>query len=139
MRLFLGFKLAVNALSRFSDPHHFNADPDPACYFIADLDPAFHFNADSDLAPHQGDANLSLLAVSTPPFLDSRSSTALFEPRNLLNFDLYASPDPAFHSNGGSGSSFQKHCGSGTLVLSKLQCQDSLTLYLGHPRHLLDE
>ncbi len=34
--------------SRVADPHHFNADPDPA----------FHFNADPDPAPHQNDAYL---------------------------------------------------------------------------------
>jgi hypothetical protein len=30
------------------DPHHFNADPDPA----------FHFNADADQAPIQSNGNL---------------------------------------------------------------------------------
>ncbi len=34
--------------SRIVDPHHFNADPDPAFHFNADPDPAFHFNADPD-------------------------------------------------------------------------------------------
>jgi hypothetical protein len=39
-----------------SDPHHFNADPDPAYHLNADLDPAFHFNAvpDPNPAPHEG-------------------------------------------------------------------------------------
>jgi hypothetical protein len=34
----------------FSDPHHFNADPDPAFHFNADpdSDPALHFNEDPD-------------------------------------------------------------------------------------------
>jgi hypothetical protein len=35
--------------SRVADPHHFNADPGPAFYFIADPDPS---------APHHGDAHL---------------------------------------------------------------------------------
>ncbi len=45
------------------DPHHFNADADPAFHFTADLDPAFHFNADPDPdpAPQQNDGNLKLL------------------------------------------------------------------------------
>jgi hypothetical protein len=33
-----------NYLCRVSDPHHCNADPDPA----------FHFNANTNTAPHQG-------------------------------------------------------------------------------------
>ncbi len=48
-------------LCRVSDPHHFNADPDPA----------FHFNADPNTAYHQGDANLRPLA-SRPPFWVSK-------------------------------------------------------------------
>jgi hypothetical protein len=55
-----------------SDPHHFNADPDPAFHFNADPDsyPALHFNQDPYAAPHQGDANLR-------PLL-SRASRASF-------------------------------------------------------------
>ncbi len=34
-----------------TDPHHFNADSDPASYLNADSDPAFHFNADPDPLP----------------------------------------------------------------------------------------
>ncbi len=30
------------------DPHHFDADPDPACHFDSDLDPTFYFDADPD-------------------------------------------------------------------------------------------
>ncbi len=37
-------------LSRVADPHHFNADPDPAFHLKADPDPSFHFNADLDPA-----------------------------------------------------------------------------------------
>jgi hypothetical protein len=61
------------------DPHHFNADPDPAFRFNADPDPAFHFNADPDPAfhfnaepdpaPHQSDWNLR--PPSRTPFLTS--------------------------------------------------------------------
>jgi hypothetical protein len=32
----------------FPDPHHFDADPDPACHFDADPDPSFHCDSDSD-------------------------------------------------------------------------------------------
>jgi hypothetical protein len=40
-----------------TDPHHWNADPNPAFHFIADPDAACHFNADpdSDPAPQQID------------------------------------------------------------------------------------
>ncbi len=42
-------------------PFHFDADPDPACYFYAnpdlDPDPAFQFDADPDLTP-QNDPDL---------------------------------------------------------------------------------
>ncbi len=36
--------------TRVTDPHHFNADPDPAFHLNADPDLAFHLNADPDLA-----------------------------------------------------------------------------------------
>jgi hypothetical protein len=34
-----------------ADPHHVDADPDPACHFDADPDPdpAYNFNTDTDL------------------------------------------------------------------------------------------
>ncbi len=37
-----------------ADPHHFDADSDPAGHFDADPvpDPAYHFNGDPDLAYH---------------------------------------------------------------------------------------
>ncbi len=31
-----------------ADPHHDDADPDPAFHFYADLDPTFQFDADPD-------------------------------------------------------------------------------------------
>jgi hypothetical protein len=31
-----------------ADPHHADANPDPACHFDADPDPTFHFDADPD-------------------------------------------------------------------------------------------
>ncbi len=57
-----------------SDPHHFNADPDPAFYFNAETDQPFHFNVgvvpDPDPAPNRDDANLRPLAYRPfqPPF-----------------------------------------------------------------------
>jgi hypothetical protein len=33
---------------RFADPHHFDADLDPACHFDYDPDLTFHFDADPD-------------------------------------------------------------------------------------------
>jgi hypothetical protein len=40
-------------LGSVADPHHLDADPDPASHFDADpdTDPTFHFNADPDPAP----------------------------------------------------------------------------------------
>ncbi len=67
----------LTPITRVSDPHHFNADPDsdPAYHFNAGPDPAFHFYAyhfqDPDPAPHKGEVNLRLpLAYkpSRPPF-----------------------------------------------------------------------
>jgi hypothetical protein len=71
------------------DPHHFNADPDPAFHFNEDPDPAFYFNVDTDPnpAPHQSDGNLRPLVYrpSKVPFEHpglhcerSRPSTTLF-------------------------------------------------------------
>jgi hypothetical protein len=44
----------VSLPSRRVDPHHINADPDPAFHFNAVLDPepAFHLNADPDPTFH---------------------------------------------------------------------------------------
>ncbi len=33
-----------------ADPHHLDADPDPAFHFDGDPDPAFHFDGDPDPA-----------------------------------------------------------------------------------------
>jgi hypothetical protein len=63
---------------RVADPHHFDADPDPAFHFNANPDPDFHFNADPDPdpdpAPHQSDGNLRLLVYGhyRAPFSASR-------------------------------------------------------------------
>jgi hypothetical protein len=35
----------------FADPHHCDADPDPACHFDADPDPTFHLDAVLDPDP----------------------------------------------------------------------------------------
>jgi hypothetical protein len=65
-----GLGKTVGMVARVADPHHFDADPNPAFYFNADRDPAFHFNADPDPAFHfyadsdpdrlQSDVNLRL-------------------------------------------------------------------------------
>ncbi len=44
--------------ARVPDPHHVDADPDPAFHFSADADLDFHFDADMDPAPYPSDANL---------------------------------------------------------------------------------
>ncbi len=53
-------------LKRVADPHHFNADPDPAFHSSADPDP--------DPALHQSDGNLRPLVYrpSRAPFRASR-------------------------------------------------------------------
>jgi hypothetical protein len=45
------------------DPHHFDADSDPACYFDADpdSDPTFHFHADPDSSLQIKVQNLKVL------------------------------------------------------------------------------
>ncbi len=43
LRLLVPFVVAGVA-----DPHHVDADPDPACHFDADSDSTFHFAADPD-------------------------------------------------------------------------------------------
>ncbi len=42
-------------MDMIADPHHLNADSDPAFHLNADPDPdpAFHFNANPDPAPHR--------------------------------------------------------------------------------------
>ncbi len=47
--------LSCTQIIRVADPHHFNADPDPAFHYNADPDPAFHFNADPVPDHHQSD------------------------------------------------------------------------------------
>jgi hypothetical protein len=65
MKMFSTGTLVTGQESRASDPHYFNADPDPAVHLNADqdLDLTFHFNADPDRGPvpasHQSDANLA--------------------------------------------------------------------------------
>jgi hypothetical protein len=56
---------------RVADPHHLDADPDPAFHFHADPDPDFHFYADPDPAHHQMDENLRPLVYRPyrAPFL----------------------------------------------------------------------
>jgi hypothetical protein len=48
------------------DPHHFNADQDPAFHTNADPDPAFHLNADPDPAPFQSDGICYHCSVDLP-------------------------------------------------------------------------
>ncbi len=111
---------------RVADSHHFNADPKSAFHFNADLDPAFDFNAVPDPAHHQRDGNLRPLvyrpsnttAHFEPPGLHYEclwTFTALFEPLKLLNFDLYAEPDPGQASKNNADPK-----GSGSAILSEI-------------------
>ena len=45
------------------DPHHFEADPDPACHFDVDPDPTFHFDADPDLSSQIKPQNLGSYSI----------------------------------------------------------------------------
>jgi hypothetical protein len=77
--------------AKVADPHHFTADPDPA----------FYFNTDSDL--------IKVCWYTEPPdsVLILQPFVAIIhgplrlnvKPQKLLNYDLNADPDPAFHSN----------------------------------------
>ncbi len=85
----------LGSVTRVVNSYHFKADPDSSFLFYTDPDLTFHCNADPpDLAPHQDDAILQPLVcrVADPLRLH-------IEPPKLLNFDLNADPDPAFHSN----------------------------------------
>jgi hypothetical protein len=66
-----------------ADPHHLDADPDPALHFDADPDPAFHSDADPDPTTHV--------------FPDLDPLMLQYDPLRLLPFHSDADPDPAFH------------------------------------------
>jgi hypothetical protein len=71
--------MAFDTLIRVADPHHLNADPDPAFHNNADPDTSVHFNVDPDAdpAPYQSVENLSnrlLLLSSTMLKLYSKVS-----------------------------------------------------------------
>ncbi len=107
---------------RVADPHHFNADPDPAIHFNADPDPAFHFNADPDPSFHfnaadpdpafhfNADPDLAFhfSADSDPAFYFNVDSDLAFhfsaDPGRAFHFS--ADPDPAFHFNADPGPAF---------------------------------
>jgi hypothetical protein len=55
---YLGLKIA--------DPHHFNADPDPAFHIDADPDPASHFNEDPNPASLQVMGNCDFWYIEPP-------------------------------------------------------------------------
>ncbi len=79
---------------RVSDPHNFNADPNPV-----DQDPTPHQCESGDLWPTDPASPGLHFEPLRLHFERPRPSTALFEPRKLLNFDFNADPDPAFLSN----------------------------------------
>jgi hypothetical protein len=92
-------------LLQVADTHYNNAGPDPVFHFIVDPDP--------DPAPQQSNENLDHLSIDPPGLhLDPQGifcelPRLCFEPLKLLHFDFNADPNPAFHSFGGSRSSFQ--------------------------------
>ena len=103
---------------RISDPHHFNAYPDPSFYINADPELIFNLNADGirillrikamQICDHWTSCTLhgsilslqaSIVSVHGPPWL-------FFEPLELLNFDFNVdpNPDPDLYSKAGFGS-----------------------------------
>jgi hypothetical protein len=46
-----GLLIRTSLLNSVSDPHHVDADPDLACYFVADPRSTFHFYSDPGLDP----------------------------------------------------------------------------------------
>jgi hypothetical protein len=110
--------------ARVEDPHHFNADPDPASLFKADLDPAFHFDGEQDLDLHQSNGNLQPLTLHfelsglhfKPPSLHSERpwpSKALVRASPASKFDFNAKP--AFHSNADPDPASKKNADPGQL------------------------
>jgi hypothetical protein len=87
-----------------ADPHHLDADPDPACHFDAnaDPDPAFHFDA----GPHHLDADADPAChFDADPDLDPACHfdadpvllVTLMKMRiRILHFDADSDPDPSF-------------------------------------------
>jgi hypothetical protein len=92
----LKYFIKLNIIHRVTDPHHFNADPNPALI-------RFHFSAGADPDPHKSDGNLrpQVFRPSRAPFFrhqDSIHGSGL-SLLKLLNFECNADPNPAFHSN----------------------------------------
>ncbi len=73
---------------RNADPHHFNAEPDPAFHFNADPDPAFHINPDPD--PYLSEANLRPLTFQDS-ILSLRASMLASVALHGSIFSLYSS------------------------------------------------
>ncbi len=74
-----------------ADPHHIDADPDPACHFDADpdSDPTLHFNAGPDSNPsfHIKAQNIGkVLKQAHFPYILA-----------CLQIDADPYPDPAYH------------------------------------------
>jgi len=84
------FRLSI----RVSDQHHFNADPDPSFHFIEEPAPTYCSSIEvMRICAHwvyRQTLHASIASVQDSPRFH-------FE---LLNFDLYTDPDPAFHFNG---------------------------------------
>jgi hypothetical protein len=110
-----------------AEPHHFNADTDPSFHFNADPDPTFNFNADAGRILQLFKGMNICAHWSTdppgfyfePPHLQGERPGLHFDSLKLLNFDLYADPDPDFHSTADSGpdpasQNNADSCGSGS-------------------------
>ncbi len=88
-----------------ADPHHRDADPDPAFHFNTDPDPTFHSDADPD-PTFQLDVDPVADPTTHFPPPDFDPPMLQNGPLMLLPFHCDADPDPAFSILCGSGSSF---------------------------------
>jgi hypothetical protein len=91
---FHSFTSAI-VLCRVADPHHIDADPDPAFHFDGDQEPTFHSDAEPYPNPaFQFDADPDPITHFCPdldpPILQN-------SPLRLPPFHFDADPDPSFH------------------------------------------
>jgi hypothetical protein len=99
-----------------ADPHHVDANPDPAFHFDADPDPTFQFDPDPDPTTHFS------------PVLQNDPLRLL-----LVHFDVDPDPDRSFHIDADPDPASQNDvdsCGSGPGSATLLQNFYLLTLCL---------
>ncbi len=95
-----------------ADPHHFDADPDPAWHFDTDPnpDPTFHFNADPDPSLQIKAQNLDKVLKLAPfsynlAFFICKLMWIWID--SAYHFEANAYPDPAYHVDADPDPTFQ--------------------------------